>query len=201
MIDWGFQPSLGGSDEAPRELDNRAARVFVKNEDRHFKLAKDLEDLCGVPAPGEQWLIVTEKAFNAYACIKSLLETRTIDEMYLAVYRINAPTVTALSRLIAGGAIKKAGFIISTFFRDSHRAETWANALTRFCDEHPDVARYAWRVNHAKVLIAKCGDDYFVFEGSGNLSDNARIEQYRYENNKAVYDFHKSWMTAHIDKP
>lgn len=72
--------------------------------------------------------------------------------------------------------------------------------LTDYCDAHPDVARYCWRVNHAKVLIARCGEDYFVFEGSGNMSDNARIEQYRYENSKAVYDFHKRWMESHLQQ-
>jgi hypothetical protein len=30
--------------------------------------------------------------------------------------------------------------------------------------------------------------------GSGNMSTNARIEQYIYENNKEVFDFHKGWM-------
>lgn len=109
-IDWGFGFTEPAAPEEPRELDNRAQRVFVKNEDRHFRLAKDLQDLCGVPAPGEQWVIVTEKAFNAYACLKSLLNTRTIDEMYLAIYRINAPTVTALTRLMdEGGASRRRG--------------------------------------------------------------------------------------------
>ena len=26
------------------------------------------------------------------------------------------------------------------------------------------------------------------------MSDNARIEQYVYENNKQVFDFHKEWI-------
>lgn len=36
--------------------------------------------------------------------------------------------------------------------------------------------------------------NHFVFEGSGNMSDNARIEQYLYENNQKTFNFHKQWM-------
>jgi hypothetical protein len=32
------------------------------------------------------------------------------------------------------------------------------------------------------------------------MSDNARIEQYTYENSKQVYDFHSSWMREVIKK-
>ena len=31
-------------------------------------------------------------------------------------------------------------------------------------------------------------------KGSGNMSDNARIERYVYENNKEVSEFHKEWI-------
>ena len=31
------------------------------------------------------------------------------------------------------------------------------------------------------------------------MSDNARIEQYVYENNKKVFDFHKNWMLDLIE--
>jgi len=43
------------------------------------------------------------------------------------------------------------------------------------------------------IRTAECGK-HIVFEGSGNLSDNARIEQYILENNKQAYEFHKNWI-------
>jgi len=36
----------------------------------------------------------------------------------------------------------------------------------------------------------------YVFEGSGNLTENGCIEQYIYERNSQVYDFHKDWMNG-----
>lgn len=43
-------------------------------------------------------------------------------------------------------------------------------------------------------------NEFFVFEGSGNMSDNARIEQYIYENSKQSFEFHKKWMTELCNK-
>lgn len=106
-------------------LKQRALKRQIKNDRLALKIAKNLNDLCKEPKPGEQWRIITEKSFNAFALIMHLLQTRKIKELYLAVYRIN---------------------------------------------------------------------DYFVFEGSGNMSDNARIEQYIYENSKEMYEFHRKWM-------
>jgi hypothetical protein len=40
--------------------------------------------------------------------------------------------------------------------------------------------------------------NHFVFEGSGNMSDNARIEQYVYDNNEQIFEFHKTWMNELI---
>ena len=36
--------------------------------------------------------------------------------------------------------------------------------------------------------------NHYVVEGSGNMSQNGQYEQYIFENNKPVYDFHKNWM-------
>ena len=54
--------------------------------------------------------------------------------------------------------------------------------------------------NHAKVFLAKTKcNKHIVFEGSGNLADNGRIEQYLLENNKTTFDFHKEWILNTID--
>lgn len=41
---------------------------------------------------------------------------------------------------------------------------------------------------------------HIVFEGSGNLSDNARIEQYLIEDNETTYNFHKEWIINTLNK-
>ena len=75
------------------------------------------------------------------------------------------------------------------------RPERWAQDLKRFCNENPDTCSHVYVHNHAKVICIK--DDrgnHFIFEGSGNMSDNARIEQHLYENSEEMFNFHKQWM-------
>lgn len=174
-------------------IKSRAEKMFLKNENIHLLKAKALKDLCIKPKPGEHYRIITEKQFNAYAFILYLLESEIIEELSIAIYRINQPTVESLINMITAGKIKKANFVISNFFNQTKKPEQWAIMLREFCENHPNTS-HAYIHNHSKVVAAKCASGFYVFEGSGNMSDNARIEQYIFENNKLTYQFHTDWI-------
>lgn len=201
-IDFGYDFGDLLGDNKPKEaakitqkvVEDKAIRRQMKNEEVHCHAAKSLDNLCPRPKPNEQWRIVTEKAFNAYAFIRSLLAEGGIEDLYVAIYRINEPTVRSLIDLIDNGSIQHATFIISSFFNQTKKPEQWAIMLANYCALHPDKTSFAYLHNHCKIVCAKQGENYYVFEGSGNMSDNARIEQYTYENNSQVYHFHSSWM-------
>lgn len=175
-------------------IEQRAIKKLIKNQQIHTLKAKALKDLCIKPLPGEQYRIITEKQFNAFAFLLTLLESEVIEEMYLAIYRINEPTVTSIIDYIVTGKIKKASFVISNFFNQTKKPEKWAIKLKMFCDENENC-HHAYVHNHAKVVAAKTQSGFYVFEGSGNMSDNARIEQYIYENCEQSFLFHKNWIT------
>jgi len=174
-------------------LKQRALKRVMKNDKIHHIKAKALSDLCPRPKKGEQYRIITEKQFNAYALILHLLQSEQIIEMHLAIYRINQPTVDSLIDLIQSGKIQKATFIISNFFNQTKKPEKWAIKLREFCDQNTQCS-HVYTHNHSKVLAVKMKTGHYIFEGSGNMSDNARIEQYVYEESKQTYEFHKSWM-------
>lgn len=175
-------------------LKARSMKRKVKNDEMIGRMIRELSALCDEPKPGEQWRIVTEKQFNSFALVSHLVTRHVIDEMYLAIYRINEPTVDSLIEMIDKGKIKKATFIISSFFNQTKRPEQWAIKLKEYAEGKPNC-RHCYTHNHSKVLAVKTTDgQYFVFEGSGNMSDNARIEQYIYENFKKMFEFHKEWM-------
>ena len=204
--DWGIEwNDVGKSYRSDHEitesvLKQRAIKKKLKNEQMHYIRAKALSDICGEPAEGEQWRIITEKQFNAFALILHLLQTRVIEEMYLAVYRINEPTVTSIIEFIESGKIKKSVFVISSFFNQTKNPEQWAIMLKQFADKKANCY-HVYTHNHAKVLAVRTSkNEFFVFEGSGNMSDNARIEQYIYENSKQSFEFHKKWMTKLCSK-
>lgn len=199
--EWGIEwNDVGKSYKSDHEIsesviEQRAIKKKLKNEQMHYIRAKALSDICSEPGEGEQWRIITEKQFNAFALILHLLQTRIIEEMYLAVYRINEPTVRSIIEFVESGKIKKSVFVISSFFNQTKKPEQWAIMLKQFADNTANCC-HVYTHNHAKVLAVKTSkNEYFVFEGSGNMSDNARIEQYIYENSKQSFEFHKKWMT------
>lgn len=143
--DWGIEwNDVGKSYRSDHEitesvLKQRAIKKKLKNEQMHYIRAKALSDICGEPEEGEQWRIITEKQFNAFALILHLLQTRVIEEMYLAVYRINEPTVTSIIEFIESGKIKKSVFVISSFFNQTKKPEQWAIMLKQFADKKGEL--------------------------------------------------------------
>lgn len=181
-----------------KKVEQRAIKRVIRNRDLHLKKASALSQLCEKPKEGEQYRIVTEKQFNAFAVILNVLKDEIIEELYLAIYRINEPTVSDLIDYIESGKIKKAYFVISNYFNQTKKPEKWALRLKDFADKNKNT-KHIYIHNHSKVLAVKTTKNHYVFEGSGNMSDNARIEQYLYENNKFVFEFHKGWIKELCD--
>lgn len=180
-------------------VDSNSLRRVLRNDQRSFQIADSLNNLCPRPKEGEQYRIITEKSFNAYAFICSLLDEE-IEDLHLAIYRINEPTVVSLIAMLDDGRIRRASFIISSFFNQTKKPEKWANMLATYCQQHPENTKFAYLHNHAKVAAVRTAKgECFVFEGSGNMSDNARIEQYTYEQSSETYNFHCKWMDRLIE--
>lgn len=167
----------------------------VKYDEIICNKTKSFVDIIGDDLlPNVQYRMVTEKSFNAIVVIEYLLKRYEINEIYIAVYRMNLLSVNKLKSIIDSGDIK-CTILLSSFFRENKRYEKWAEELLMYANNKKDV-NICFAVNHAKVFIAKTKDlRHIVFEGSGNLSDNARIEQYLIEDNIMTYNFHKEWIT------
>jgi len=175
-------------------IKQRSMKRCMKNDVIHYVKANALKDLTGIPNRGEQFRIITEKQFNAYSLILLLLENNIIKEMYLAIYRINQPTVNSIIRLIEEGRIKKSYFVISNYFNQTKKPEVWAKKLRDFAVGNKSC-NHIYTHNHSKVLAVKTdNNNHYVFEGSGNMSDNARIEQYLFEENEESFKFHSGWI-------
>ena len=175
-------------------IEDKAIKRILKNTEIHTIKANSLKKLCQFPKKNEQYRIITEKSFNAFSLILAVLEKYIIEDLYVAIYRINEPSVISLIDFIESGKIKKAHFVISNFFNQTKKPEVWAKKLKDFASGRDNVF-HSYVHNHSKVVAILTNEgDHFVFEGSGNMSDNARIEQYIYDNNQDVYNFHKEWI-------
>ena len=53
--------------------------------------------------------------------------------------------------------------------------------------------------SHAKIFCCRIGENYITISGSGNWSENPRIENYILIGGKATFDFNKKWMLEQIN--
>lgn len=145
-------------------IKDNSQKLFIKNEQLHFKKVNQLNEICKPPLKNEQYRIITEKQFNAYALILSILEQNIINEMYLAIYRINEPTVLSIINFIESGKIKKATFVISNFFNQTKKPEKWAKILREYSEQKTNV-NHIYVHNHSKILAVETDNkNYYVFE-------------------------------------
>jgi len=143
---------------------------------------------------GTQYRFVTNNHFNAITVIKYITSKYEVEEMYIAIYRMNQKSVEKLKEYVTAGNIKMT-ILLSSFFRENKRYEKWCESLINFSKINENV-NICFGLNHAKIFACKTKcEKHIVFEGSGNLSDNARVEQYLLEENKQMYNFHKNWIT------
>lgn len=172
----------------------------VKYDEIICKKTKNFIDVIGDElSKNVQYRLVTEQSFNAIIVIDYLLKKYELIEVYIAVYRMNEVSVNKLKSIIDSDEIL-CSILLSSFFRENKKYERWAEELIMYASKKNNV-NVAFAVNHAKVFLAKTKDNrYIVFEGSGNLSDNARIEQYLIEDNETTYNFHKEWIINTLNK-
>ena len=181
-------------EEKEQEVNTREYLAKIKYEKIICKKASNFKDIVGVNLEqNTQYRLVTNMSFNAITVVKYLLDYYKIDEIYIVVYRMNNKSFDYLKSIIEKDNIKT-GIIVSCFFRENKQYERWAKELV-ILSENAENVKASFCNNHAKVFLTKttCGK-HIVFEGSGNLSHNERIEQYIFEDNENVYNFHKKWI-------
>jgi hypothetical protein len=174
----------------------RAAQaLFLKRAQQRCESIAKVSDLAGLPLTGEQWRIVTQRDFNTFSFILWVIEQRgVIDDLTILTFNMDEASIHAIVKMFDLGIIQRVTIVISASikFRMPER-------VTQLRLAHADrVATGCFRVgfvwNHAKIALMATGDDRYVLEGSGNMSSNAEIEQYIFDNSPEVYNFHAGWV-------
>lgn len=185
-----FAESIAGGDRGG-EVDQRR---YVKYTELVTELRRSLDIDFEKIKEGYQLRLITNNAVNAIVVIDAIMRQFEILELYMCVYRMNLKSVQFLKTHIHDKGIR-ATVLLSSFFRENKKYERWFHEIVGLQNERFTVKTGCL---HAKVFVCKTkGGGHYVFEGSGNLSDNARIEQYLLENNAETYSFHARWMSAY----
>lgn len=150
----------------------------------------------GLPAPNEQLRIISTKCFNAIAFVDFIRQKEEILETYLAIYSIDFETGLLVDTMAKNGQLGKTTFLISNLKNSAYRKK---DAVIRELFLKNENIRLIFCGSHAKIMCFRTKENFYVVEGSANLSPNSRIEQVLFENSQQMYEFHKSWIDE-IDK-
>lgn len=174
--------------------DDRSSQLTEKFYRMHQERVQSLKQLMNIPAENEITFLWTLKSFNAFTFIPFLIaHFGTIDELYLSTYTVNRRIADALIRQLDNGKIGSVNIFVSESIK--FRMPDVIDHLNNQMLSRPKITlQYAW--NHSKITCARCGENYFIFEGSGNWSENAQYEQYILINSKNIYEFRKKNITG-----
>lgn len=163
--------------------------ITVTTDDRIKEAYASVTEISSIPGPQTQHRIITIKAIVTLDFILAVLAKEKITDLYIAVYVIGKKSIAELLSLHESQDIQNLFFLVNTRIY----AKTGINEiLTATVSKN-------WRVKiaytHTKIILMETVQgNHYVVEGSGNMSQNGQYEQYIFENNKPVYDFHKNWM-------
>ena len=193
--------------ELERESKNSSALLFdseilkLQNfNEASFGRVKALKELTGLPKQGEHLRIVTHNSFNAFAWVEYIFEQfNTFEEVILLSFNFSEKPLIYLFDAFDKGKTENLSIVISESIR-FRMPKIYFKLKEAKEKRSSDNFRVAGVWNHAKIILMKPKGsvDYFCVEGSGNFTENAFIEQYSADNNKAIYDFHKDWIERYV---
>jgi len=170
----------------------KSGAIEISSKEKKLIVLDKLNELLGVPKKNQQFRIITKKNINSFDFILAVLgNNEIIEEMIIAFYRIGKKVIIELNELQKLNEIRNITFLINDGF--PKLVPDAYNILKTF--ESP-----FWKIklenNHTKIICLKTNkNNFYVIEGSGNLSINARIEQYVFDNDKNLFNFHKKWIS------
>lgn len=173
------------------ELDLREDRLTKAT----FQIIGDFLEDFKLPKVGQQLRIRTQQQINLISIILKMVEVhKKIDELTIATYTLNKEAFAVLMDLLHGGKIQKLNLFLSSsyVFRDKEYCgylKDQAVLLKKKFDFH---LVFVW--SHLKITLARCGQNFYQFEGSMNYSTNNMAEQLVFENRRDTYEYDHNFI-------
>lgn len=147
------------------------------------------------PRAGETYRAISGKGGFTSCDLIMYLAKNGVEELYASTLRVGVKQALAISNEKKLGRIKSASIVTSDMQQmlDSAKYDYYAQVCEIF--EKAGIEMIAAN-NHAKVIIAKSGADYFVVETSSNLNENPKIEQFVVSNSEETYRFYLDYFSA-----
>ncbi len=171
----------------------RKDKKMIKFLIPQFAKIRDIRDI-GCPSEENQQIrFITTTQLNVMSFLLFMMDEKgDIDELYISTFSISNKVIDVIDLLIEKKKIRKLTIIISNIKRAEKISETLKNLIIKH-GKGLVSAKLAWI--HTKIICFRIKGEYYTIEGSGNLTNNGRIEQYLFEKSKETYNFHSEWIS------
>ncbi len=177
--------------------EKRKLKQNLKFSTRNDNLRNILKKIGGLPNNDEIIEFISDGTSDTGSFFSLIIEDiGVIDEIYITTWTISRENVVRLLDAYDSGKIKKIGFLINNGLLKTNSTKSIWGLIN---DEFPKRNIQYKAVNsHAKIFTCKIGDRYLTISGSGNWSENPRIENYFIIGGKDSFYFNKTWMQKAI---
>ena len=162
-------------------------REFIKQNLKLSFIEKELPEI----RKGSIYTIVTQKMINPYGFVLQACKKEPIDNLYIATYSINLKAMSVFMNLLDSGLVKNFVLVLNCNMKFKMKGQdVYILEEEKKRDNFTLIKKYS----HAKVTLIDQPSRKLVISGSGNYSENPKIEQYTICDDEELFKFHKSWM-------
>lgn len=184
------------------KIEARAERALLKKSHKAIQRNENCQNLIksagGFPNEGEIISFLSNGASDTGGFFSSIIEEfGIIDEMYLSTWTISKQNVIRILDAIDAGQLKEFSFLIN----DGLLKTNSTKSIYSFLSDEFNARKIKFKAinSHAKIFCVRCGNRYITVSGSGNWSENPRIENYMILGSKDIFNFNKSWMVEQVN--
>lgn len=117
-----------------------------------------------------------------------------IKEAVICTWTISKTNIQRILDFVDEGKIEKLYFLINDGLLNTNSTKPIYAFLRLEFDKRKDKISYAVANTHAKIQMYKTNEKYITISGSGNWSENPRIENYILIGGAESYNFNSGWV-------
>jgi hypothetical protein len=172
-------------------------KKIAKTSMRDDNFDNIIDELKGLPKPNEIIFIKTNGCSDTGSIFTNILTKENIEVLYLSTWVISRNNIERIIKAIDNGALKKCYFVVSKRLKELKKSD-YAFLVEEF-RKRKESCFFKVCNSHAKTFSVKTDKgNLYTVTGSGNWTENPRIENFVIFNDENAFNHNKDWMEEMI---
>jgi hypothetical protein len=173
-------------------------RKMAKTSMRDDNFNSIIDEVNGLPKPNEVVFIKTNGCSDTGSIFSNILLSEKIETLYLSTWVISRNNIERIIKAIDKGDLKQIYFVVSKRLKELKKSD-YAFLIEQF-SKRSDKCFYKVCNSHAKTFSVKTDKgNLYTVTGSGNWTENPRIENFVIFNDENAFNHNKEWMEEMIN--